>query len=214
MSEYEKNLIGRSIPLDEVDDDENDLDYLIPEAEINADFIEIINNLGEEEFKFIFLNLYNEIKSLPFERQKELCQKLNDKIFEIYEFEFSPSLQFENQDDIDNFLNFIEFLEYDYIDIIAKIITDLDLNLLKKDPDKFLEDNYDIINSRINNLTENGEIIGLISIFLRTNNKLGLISFLQKRIVKDKMLIIFRILEGEYQNEWYDYNQKRFNGNF
>ena len=197
MSEYEKNLIGRSIPLDEVDD-ENDLDYLIPEAEIYADFTEIINNLGEEEFKFIFLNLYNEIKSLSFERQKELCQKLNDKIFEVYEFEFSPSLQFENQIDIDNFLDFIEFLEYEYINILAKILAPFDLDLLKKDTNKFLDINFDGINTRINNLIENGEIIGLISIFLRTNNKYGLMIFLRERIAKDKMLIILRILEGEY----------------
>lgn len=198
MSEYEKNLIGRSIPLDEVDDEEGDLDYLIPEAEINADFTDIINHLGEDEFKFIFLNLYNEIKSLSFERQKELCQKLNDKLFEVYEFEFSPALQFENQEDVDNFLNFIEFLEYEYINIFAKILAPFDLDLLKKDTNKFLEINFDGINTRINNLVENGEIIGLISIFLRTNNKYGLMIFLRERIAKDKMLIILRILEGEY----------------
>ncbi len=197
MSDYEKILIGASIPLDEVDDEEeSNLDYMIPEAEIDADFIDIINHLGTEEFKFIFLNLINEINSLDFERQRELCQKLNDKVTEIYNFEFTPSLTFDNIEDINNFLKFIEFLEYEYIDIIAKIITDLDFDLLKKDVDKFLLLNFDKINIMINNLIKN-ENNELISIFLRTNTKEGLITFLKSKLEKDKMLIVLKSLEGE-----------------
>jgi len=197
MSDYEKILIGTSIPLDEVDDEEeSNLDYMIPEAEIDADFIDIINHLGTEEFKFIFLNLINEINSLDFERQRELCQKLNDKVTEIYNFEFTPSLTFDNIEDINNFLKFIEFLEYEYIGIIAKIITGLDFDLLKKDVDKFLLLNFDKINIMINNLIKN-ENNELISIFLRTNTKEGLITFLKSKLEKDKMLIVLKSLEGE-----------------
>ena len=87
MSQYEEILIGRSIPLDQVDDDESNLDDLIPIAEIDADFSDIINNIGTEEFKFIFLNLFDEIMNLSFEKKRELCQKLTDKVFEVYNFE-------------------------------------------------------------------------------------------------------------------------------
>jgi len=194
MSNYEKILIGRSIPLDEVDDEESNLNDLIPIAEIDADFVTIIDHLGTEEFKFIFLNLINEIKSLSFERQKELCQKLENKVLEIYDFEFSPILTFDNNEDINDFLEFIEFLEYDYIDFLANIIHGLDFNLLKKDLNNFLTLNFDKINLNINTYNNKNKII---SVFIRTNNKVGLLSFIKSGLEKDKMLIILKSLEGE-----------------
>ena len=198
MSEYEEILIGRSIPLDEVDDDESNLDDLIPIAEIEADFSDIISYLGTEEFKFIFLNLYDEIMNLPFEKKRELCQKLTDKIFEVYNFEFSPLLSFDEEKDIDVFFKFIEFLEYDYLDIIAEIISGLDIDLLKKDTNKFLKQNIYKIYNNINKLISNKNINVLISIFLRTNNKEELLSFLESRMNRDKMLIILTSLQGEF----------------
>lgn len=198
MSQYEEILIGRSIPLDEVDDDESNLDDLIPIAEIEADFADIISHLGTEDFKFIFLNLYDEIMNLPFEKKRELCQKLTDKIFEVYNFEFSPLLTFDEEKDIDEFFKFIEFLEYDYLDIIAEIISGLDIDLLKKDTNKFLRQNIYKIYNNINKLIINKKINVLISIFLRTNNKEELLSFLESRMNRDKMLIILTSLQGEF----------------
>lgn len=201
MSSYEKILIGNSIPLEEVDDEEGDLDYLIPKAEIDADFSIILNSFGNDEFKFIFMNLYDQIKSFSFEKQRELCEKLNDKVFEIYEFEFVPSLKFDNENIIDNFLKFIEFLEYDYIGIIGKIVSGLDMNLLKNNVDKFLENNFEKMNQKIIFLVENKMINEIISNFLRTNNRERLLTFFKNRIEKDKMLIILETLEGELKNE-------------
>lgn len=198
MSEYEEILIGRSIPLDEVDDDESNLDDLIPIAEIDADFSDIINHIGTEEFKFIFLNLFDEIMNLSFEKKRELCQKLTDKVFEVYNFEFSPLLSFDEEKDIDVFFKFIEFLEYDYLDIIAEIISGLDIDLLKKDTNKFLKQNIYKIYNNINKLISNKNINVLISIFLRTNNKEELLSFLESRMNRDKMLIILTSLQGEF----------------
>lgn len=195
MSNYEKNLIGRSIPLDEVDDEESNLNDMIPIAEMEADFIDVIDNFGKEEFKFIFLNVLNELQNIEFEKQRELCEKLNEKVFEIYNFEFTPQLVFDDQEDINNYLNFIAFLEYDYVDIISEIISNLDLNLLRRDTNKFLLDNFEKIIININNLIQNEKIIGLISIFLRTNNKDGLYQFMDSRLRKDKMLIILHAME-------------------
>jgi len=195
MSTYEKTLIGRSIPLMEVDDEESDLNYdLISSAEIDADFVDIINHFDTEEFKSLFLNLYNEIKFLDIDRQRELCQKLVLKISEIYDFEFLPLLTFDNSDNVDDFLKFIEFIQYDYIDFLSIIITGLDFDLLKKDTDKFLTLNWVKINSNINNFKENNR---LIILFLRTNNKEGLFEFIKSRIEKDKMLAILKSLERD-----------------
>lgn len=193
MSDYEKILIGKSIPLEEVDDEESNLDDMIPEAELNADLTTIIKFFGTEEFKGLYLNLYNVIRSFELEKQRELCEKLISKISELYDFEFYPMLTFDNEDDIEIFLKFIEFLEYDHVDFLSEIISGLDLELLKKDLNKFLKLNWKQLSLRIN-LYQKNEII---SKFLRTNNKSGLYKFIRSRLEKDKMLVILNSLERE-----------------
>jgi hypothetical protein len=198
MGNYEKNLIGLSIPLMEVDDEESSLNSeMIYNAEKNADIEDIIENFGKEEFKEIYLNSYNEIKSLDLESRRYLCQKLLEKTYELYSFEFTPKLEFSNDEEIDEFLKFIEYLEFDYIDFLSKIFKGFDLNLLKKDPDTFLNTYIDEIILR--SLEESFSL--LISNFFRTNNKYNIIEFLKSKIEKDKMLLILRIMERGIENE-------------
>lgn len=205
MSSYEEILIGRSTPLMEVDDEESSLDHDISEAILDADFYDIINHLNTKEFRNIYLNLYNEIIFLPFDDQKNLCDRLLNKIFEEYNFEFPPSLTFDNQNDINEFLKFVEFLEFNNIDFIASIITGLNLDLLKKNLDKFLEVNFESILVNIEKKLKN-EVSKIISIFFRTNNKENIFKFLKSKLEKDKMLIILKSMEGVFlENEWYNY---------
>ena len=203
MSKYEETLIGDSIPLMEVDDDEDsNLNYdMISDAEINADFVDILDNFGKEDFKEIFLNLYNEVKSLEIEKQRFLCEKLVDKIYEVYEFDFSPLLTFDNEDDVDKFLKFIEFIEFDYIDFLAKIVIGLDLNQLKKDLYLFLVLNWDKIYDSILQFPHDELKSELISIFFRTYNREATYEFIKSRLEKDKMLVILKTMEGEFKNE-------------
>jgi hypothetical protein len=193
MSDYEKILIGESIPLEEVDDEESNLNDMIPAAELNADLTTIINYFGTEEFKGLYLNLYNEIRSFELEKQRELCEKLIIKISENYNFEFFPQLTFDNKNDTEEFFKFIEFLEYDYVDFLSEIISGLDLELLKKDINEFLTLNWNQLVLKINSYQKNE----IISKFLRTNNKEGLYDFIRSRLEKDKMLVILNSLERE-----------------
>ncbi len=193
MSDYEKILIGESIPLEEVDDEESNLNDMIPVAELNADLTTIINYFGTEEFKGLYLNLYNEIRSFELEKQRELCEKLIIKISENYNFEFFPQLTFDNKNDTEEFFKFIEFLEYDYVDFLSEIISGLDLELLKKDINELLTLNWNQLVLKINSYQKNE----IISKFLRTNNKEGLYDFIRSRVEKDKMLVILNSLERE-----------------
>ena len=193
MSDYEKILIGESIPLEEVDDEESNLNDMIPVAELNADLTTIINYFGTEEFKGLYLNLYNEIRSFELEKQRELCEKLIIKISENYNFEFFPQLTFDNKNDTEEFFKFIEFLEYDYVDFLSEIISGLDLELLKKDINECLSLNWNQLVLKINSYQKNE----IISKFLRTNNKEGLYDFIRSRLEKDKMLVILNSLERE-----------------
>lgn len=192
MSEYEKILIGESIPLDEVDDESN-LEDMIPSAELNADMSTIINYFGTEEFKGLYLNLYHEIRLYKIKDKRELCEKIIDKISDMYDFDFFPKLVFDDENDIENFLKFVEFLEYDYINFLSEIISGLDLELLKKDVNKFLDLNWSQLSLRVNSYQKNE----IISKFLRTNNKNGLYEFIRSRLEKDKMLVILNSLERE-----------------
>lgn len=212
MSKYEETLIGDSIPLMEVDDEEDsNLNYeMISDAEINADFSDIIDSFEKEDFKAIFLNLYDEIESLEVEKQRYLCEKLIDKIYEFYEFEFSPMLTFDDEEEINKFLKFIKFIEFDYIDFLAKIVSGLDLNQLKKDLNLFLTLNWDKIYDSILKYEANSE---LISNFLRTYNREGTYEFIKSRLEKDKMLVILKSMEGETKNEWQNNYKKGINGN-
>lgn len=198
MGKYEENLISNSIHLMEVDDEE---DVTIGDAIESADISDIIHNLGTDEFKYLYLNLYDEIRSLDFDKKKIFCQKMELKIEEIYNFKFYPLIEFNSDEDLNDFLKFIEFIEFDYIDYIACITSGLDYNLLKKNTDKFIELNWTNIESKINILIETKKIVGLISSFFRTNNKEGMIEFIRVRLEKDKMLIILKMMEGELQNE-------------
>lgn len=191
MSDYEKILIGESIPLEEVDDEESNLNDMIPAAELNADLTTIINYFGTEEFKGLYLNLYNEIRSFELEKQRELCEKLIIKISENYNFEFFPQLTFDNKNDTEEFFKFIEFLEYDYVDFLSEIISGLDLELLKKDMNSFLTLNWNELSLRINSYQKNE----IISKFLRTNNKDNLFVFIRLKLKKDKMLAILKTME-------------------
>jgi len=203
MDQYLKNLVGNSMHLMEIDDEDD-----IENPEEISDIIDLADNLGTPDFKFIYYNLYNEIQSLDSEKKRELCQKLEIKFSEIYDFEFTPKLTFDTTDDFNSFFEFIEFIEFNHIDFVAEVISGLDLVLLRKNHDEFVDTNCDNIYSKINNLIENEKISGLISIFFRTNNKDGVIEFIRSVLSKEKMLVILKIMimKGEFENEWNDGN--------
>lgn len=198
MDQYLKNLVGNSMHLMETDDEDD-----IENPEEIADIIDVVDNFGTPEFKFIYYNLYNEIQSLDFDKKRELCKKLEIKFSELYNFEFTPKLVFESNDDLNSFLEFIEFVEFNHIDFVAEVISGLDFILLRKNHDEFVDINIDNIYSKINNLIENEKISGLISIFFRTNNKDGVIEFIRSILAKEKMLVILKamIMKGEFENE-------------
>jgi len=63
MDQYLKNLVGNSMHLMETDDEDD-----IENPEEIADIIDVVDNFGTPEFKFIYYNLYNEIQSLDFDK--------------------------------------------------------------------------------------------------------------------------------------------------
>jgi len=198
MGKYEENLIGKTTHLMEVDDEE---DTSVYDAEIFADTTELVDNINKEEFKYLYQNLYNEIMNMEIKDKRLFCEKLSDKIYDVYNFEFSPKLDFNDENEVNNFLKFVEFLEFDYIDQLALIINGLDMIKLRRDLDLFFKEYAEDIIIRIDFLLRVEKFFGLISNFFRTNTKNGIIDFMKSRFERDKMIIILKTMEGEITNE-------------
>ena len=196
---YSKILVGTSIPLMEVDDEmEADLNgELIDYAKKSADFLEIINRIGEEDFKEIYFNLKHNIISSSIEEQKNLCREILKKISEVYDYTPNEKLNFDNIIVIKEIYDFIEFLEFDYIDFMGLLFKSFDLQKLKKDHDTVVEDNSEKLMDKIDSILKITNYSLLINNFLRTNNRDNLISFIKEKLEKSKMMIILKIMEGE-----------------
>ena len=91
--------------------------------------------------------------------------------------------------------NFIKFLKFDYIDFLADVWKILGADLKDIDLEKFCKDNDDFIIEAIEYKLDSQNITGLISIFLRTYNKLDMIDFIISSTKKSRMEILMRIME-------------------
>jgi len=194
MKDTLETLIGSSIPLPEVEDDlEKDLESI---AETRYEFEEVLNKIGEEDFKELYLVMKDSIKNREFKNQVVFCNNILDKLKERYSIEFSETLYFYSKEDINNLYIFLEFIEYNCINFFSDIWKFLEVDLRKIDIKKYCTENQDIIVKEINDQLETHNLIGLITEFIRTYNKLNLIELFIKRTLKFKMLMLTRILGG------------------
>lgn len=128
MEDTKKIYLSAMIPTELLDDD----DDLTP-SEVAGDhfvqyeFIDLIENIGKEEFKSTYLNFINDIRNQSLENQRTLCQHIIDKVQEVYEFEFPEKITIYDRSDIEDIYRFIEFLEYDNVDFFIEISKGLDI---------------------------------------------------------------------------------------
>jgi len=201
MYDYgEKILLGNSIPLPEVDVDENKSDELAPEEALRGYWYEtILSKIGKKDFKANYLTVIDDIKNnSPIDEQKRFCFAILEKIIYVYEYEFPLNLDFDNLNQIYSLYEFLEFLEYDNEQFICNVWKFLN----------FTNSTYDTIeNFCINNINkivkEIEEQINLgfypekISGFLRTYNKERLIEWFCRESCKVESQIKLNYLEGE-----------------
>jgi len=185
-----KTLLLYSNPLNEVETDEDDTDRSFENAQTEAIFIDVIEAIGEEDFKHVFTNVISDIRKAPIKKQIELCYRIIDKINEVYNFEFYREVDIKNESQVEDIYSLVSFIEFNNIDFLEKLLDGFVIDIMKLDIPNFLNDNWKDLEKRIYSLPT----IGFISAFLRTNTKDNVISFLLKEIEKSKTELAVRFL--------------------
>lgn len=187
---YLKTIIGYSTPLYEVNNDE-DTENPVEDAEVEADFVDLVEHIGKEGFRNIYLNVIASAKQQPIERQITLCKNIIMKIEEVYDFIFSRKIYIGTLLDIKKVYKLIEFIEFDNLPFLVNLFDGLIDNLIKVNISEFVNSNWKVIQSRMND----ARLSELVSEFIRTNNKENLISFITKNTERMKVEITGVILK-------------------
>lgn len=187
-------LSGMSLPLPEQDDP--DQIQLANEASIEYDGMELVSAIGTEDFKEIYTLFINDLKQMEIVDQRRLCLDILAKVKEVYDYSFLPYPDLDSQVDMNDVYDLIKFLNYDNVDFISDVWRYLRTNVKTISIKKFCYENSDRIVSEIEDQINSRDLSKLVSLFLRTYIKDGLIDWFVDSSEKNRMLIYLRILEG------------------
>lgn len=182
-------LLGDSVPLPETDVDESRIE-VDPEFHTHISGIEaqedalreyrfetILENVGKLEFKENYLEAITEIKTYTIREQILLCERIVDKVEEVYDFVFPERVKIYDLNDVNDIYGFIEFIEYDFEDFIADVWRFFDVDVRRVDIRNFCKrDSYKIVRE-IEEQIETHTLNRLVTLFLRTYNKDDLIEW-------------------------------------
>ena len=195
----ERVLLGNSSPLYEVEEDFDE--DLAEKASLKYDMMSVIQALGTDDFKSVYMALMIHIAEQPIEVQREFCHEILEKVEEVYHYVFPINLDFVGEYSVADLYKFLEFVEFDYIDFLAKVWKLLPTdNLRTIDIDATLELNSDTVISKVDKVVSNNVFSKLVSVFLRTYTKEYLIKFIAEKTKKERMLVFLKTQEGE-ENE-------------
>jgi len=193
----EKILLGSSFPLYEIEEDfDRDVEK---EASLKYDLLNIVNSVGTDDFKDCYLMSINSIKDSSIDIQQVFCNELLEKVREIYDYEFPVKLDFSESTILD-FYKFMEFVEFDYLDFLSKLWRIMSQDLKSLHVVDFCRSSSFEIVKEVDDIVETSSFPKLVSIFCRTYTKDNLVEFIIKKTVRDRMLIVLEIKEGEEKN--------------
>ncbi len=189
-----KILNGSSVALPDLNEEENET--IEKESSIEYDMLEIIDNIGKPDFKYIYLNFIDRIKTLSIPKQRDFCYKIIEKIGEVYEYEISPIPEVDHPLAINEIYEFVEFLNYDYIEFFGDVWRYLNKSLRKLQVTDFCMKNGDKVISEIEDQLESRDLPELIANFLRTYNKSNMLGWFIEKTIESRILILLQIIEG------------------
>jgi hypothetical protein len=178
-------------------EDQEDLDKTEELGVYNFARVNIEYNVGNTEFKNTYLNFKPEIKAQPFELKRIFCQKMLEKIFEEYDFQFPQTIDITSDDAIDKILEFIEFLEYDNIMFLSFIWEMLKVDIMKVNIETMCNSKQNIIINEVEEQLETHHQSELISLFVRTYYKENFIKWFIRQSERSKIFIKIEILGRE-----------------
>lgn len=177
--------------------EEEEEDFIEEEVSEQFDFNELVESIGEEDFEFVYLSVINNIRETIVDKQQILCFSILSKIKEVYDYEFLPYIDIENQQDFDEIYELISFIEFNNVSFNSDVWKFLDQNLRKINISEFCKTNYKKVIKEIEEQVEIHNLGQITKIFLRTYYKDDIINWFIEVSEKSKMFIILRILEGE-----------------
>ena len=180
----------------EMDDDER-MDEFEDDAIYQSSSIDLQDHLGDPDFKLVYPILMEDIVTATFDNQKIFCQKMLDKIEEVYDYRFPETPEMDDNQSISNCLEFIKFLEYDNIIFLSFVWQHLNAKLLHLDIESYCNRYADKIIKEVEEQLESHEQNELTSIFLRTYYKVKFIEWFIRETERSKTSILLEILERE-----------------
>lgn len=188
-------LISGQITPPEMDNYGEDEDQRALLSIYESGSIAILEEVGEEDFYYVYTNLKSDITDMPLPLQSRFIIKYLEKMEDRYEYIFEPKPKNFTELSIEDMFSFIEFVEYDNIHFVSYVWKYLD-DIITVDIEKYVIDNGDTIVEEITNqsnlmvtLTEN------ISQFLRTYNKDGLLEWFVNHSMRNKLQIFSNNLD-------------------
>ena len=191
-----KELIGYIDEYPEYDDSEEQ-DTLEEIGIYNYARIMIEDAIGTYDFKNIYTNLLSDITGQVFQLRRVFCQKMLDKIFEIYDFQFPETIYITTDAEIARVLEFIQFLEYDNDLFLSLVWEMLKVDIMKVDIETMCKRKGNIIINEVEEQLQSHHQGELITIFLRTYYKEKFIEWFIRESKRSKVFIKLEILERE-----------------
>jgi len=200
-------LLGDSVPLPETDVDESGIE-VDPEFHTHISGIEsqedalreyrfetILENIRKPEFKENYLEAITEIKTYTIREQTLLCERIIDKVEEVYDFVFPERVKIYDLNDVNDIYDFIEFIEYDFEDFIADVWRFFDVDVRRIDIRDFCKRNSDKVVREIEEQIETHTLNRLVTLFLRTYNKDDLIEWFSSSTEQIKSFVTLKNFE-------------------
>lgn len=197
MSDVPNRVLMQALEQPPEMDDPEEMDDLEEEAIYESSMVDIIENLGESTFKDTYINLLPDIKKEDFDHRRIFCQRLLDKIYDIYDFRFPITIDITTEVGIDNVLKFVEFVEYDNILFLSLVWQMFKVNLIKTDLESFCNSKKNMIINEVEEQLQTHHQGKLINNFLRTYYKEKFIEWFIRESERSKTFIQLEILERE-----------------
>jgi hypothetical protein len=183
-------------------DDSEDMDDVEDEAIFKSSMLEIIEVIGEDDFKVTFLEFINDINLQPFKNKTEFCIEVLEKINEVYEFTFPVVVEFLSEQQYKEFKEFLAFIEYDNYRFLSFVWQFINVDIMKINIQQFADENADKIIKEVEEQSQVHVQNNMITIFIRTHFREGFIKWFTKSSEKNKVEIAALIMERkENKNE-------------
>ena len=176
-----ETFISNLVEPPEFDADEEQLERNYEKASYESSKIEIIDAVGSDDFKDVWLTLKKDIQFETIKLQRIFSEQILDKIFEIYDFSFPETISLETEYELDDFYQFLQFFEYDNIYFLIYVWSFLEpKNLMHLDIEKFCKSNSNKIIKEIGEQLDLHPQPKLIDLFLRSFYKEKMIEWFIK----------------------------------